>query len=333
MKSITSYKQTLRKVVPSTVIAYAVMKREHPDYGIKDVLLKSRLVRGASDKNGADMFVRQLGKMYRMINIDTAGRYVYPYDSWVGRIVHRKKTMITSVTVDYKTVLESSLANLCKALQGEKGTPFTKRELEMIGLIRKLRDRIVGMLDTRTDERARRIIDYLNAMLDRKPKSMDEAIQKLLDEYIANADISIKEAAKAFDYNPYQRLVDMGKAAQESGVIKGILLHHGESNNGDGKWTEKVKSVYTSLLKDLNLKAEDVPLFAGEVVGTEYNGLCALNNVVINKLILDFRLFLLYILQLVYSSPYYKLFLKSHNNNHSNNPLDGHEYRYYYYSL
>lgn len=180
MKPIASYKQTLRKIVPSTVIAYAVMKREHSDYGIKDVLLKSRLVRGASDKNGADMFVRQSGKMYRMINIDTAGRYVYPYDSWVGRIVHRKKTMITSVTVDYKTVLESSLAHLCKALQGEKGTPFTKRELEMIGLIRKLRDRIVGMLDTRTDERARRIIDYLNAMLDRKPKSMDEAIQKLL---------------------------------------------------------------------------------------------------------------------------------------------------------
>lgn len=114
--------------------------------------------------------------------------------------------------------------------------------------------------------------------------SIEGFIPDELDEYIANADISIKEAAKAFDNNPYQRLVDMGKAAQESGVIKGILLHHGESNNGDGKWTEKVKSVYTSLLKDLNLKAEDVPLFAGEVVGTEYNGLCALNNVVINKL-------------------------------------------------
>ena len=180
MKSITSYKQTLRKIVPSTVIAYAVMKREHPDYGIKDVLLKSRLVKGALAKNAPDEFVRQSAKMYRMIEIDTTGRYVYPYDSWVGRIVHRRKTMITSVTVDYKTVLESSLENLNKALQGEKGTPFAKRELEMIGLIRELRDRIVGMLNERTDERARRIIDYLNAMLDRKPKSMDEAIQKLL---------------------------------------------------------------------------------------------------------------------------------------------------------
>lgn len=180
MRSITSYKQTLRKIVPSTVIAYAVMKREHPDYGIKDVLLKARLVKGASAKNAPDEFVRQSAKMYRMIDIDTSCRYVYPYDSWVGRIVHRRKTMITSVTVDYKTVLESSLENLCKALQGEPGTPFAKRELEMISLIRELKDRIVGMLATRTDDRARRIIDYLGVMLDRKPESLDEAIQKLL---------------------------------------------------------------------------------------------------------------------------------------------------------
>ncbi len=114
--------------------------------------------------------------------------------------------------------------------------------------------------------------------------SIEGFIPDKLDEYFANASDYIKEAAEAFDNNPYQRLVDLGKAAQERGVIKGILLHHGESNNGDGEWTEKVKSVYTSLLKDLNLKAEDVPLFAGEVVGAEYNGLCALNNVVINKL-------------------------------------------------
>ena len=182
MKSITSYKQTLRKVVPSTVIAYAVMKREHPDYGIKDVLLKARLVKGASAKNAPDEFVRQSAKMYRMIDINTTGQYVYPYDSWVGRIVHRRKTMITSVTVDYKTVLESSLANLCKKLQGEKDTPFAKREQEMIGLIRELKDRIVGMLNERNDDRAHTIMGYLNVMLDRKPESLDEAIQNDLTE-------------------------------------------------------------------------------------------------------------------------------------------------------
>ena len=72
---------------------------------------------------------------------------------------------------------------------------------------------------------------------------------------------------KTYEGNPYQYLVKMGKEAQKAGVIKGILLHQGESNSGDKEWPNKVKAVYESLLKDLNLKAEDVPLLAGGIVG------------------------------------------------------------------
>lgn len=180
MKSITSYKQTLRKIVPSTVIAYAVMKREHPDYGIKDVLLKSRLVKGASAKNAPDMFVRQSAKMYRMIDIDTTGRYIYPYDSWVGRVVHRRKTMITSVTVDYKTVLESDMNDITKRLLTAARTRFAERELAMVELIGQLKERIIGELKKRKDERGKELTGMFSVMLDRKPESLDEAIQKLL---------------------------------------------------------------------------------------------------------------------------------------------------------
>lgn len=35
------------------------------------------------------------------------------------------------------------------------------------------------------------------------------------------------EANNFYDGNPYQRLVEMGKKAQEAGVIKGIYIHHG----------------------------------------------------------------------------------------------------------
>ena len=80
---------------------------------------------------------------------------------------------------------------------------------------------------------------------------------------------------------PYQRLVDMGKKAQEKGVIKGILLHQGCSNNGDPNWPSMVKTIYNDLLKDLNLKAADVPLFVGETLRQENGGSCyAHNNVV-----------------------------------------------------
>jgi len=57
--------------------------------------------------------------------------------------------------------------------------------------------------------------------------------------------------AKQYGGNPYQRLVDLGKEAQKVGVIKGILLHQGESNNNDREWPNKVKAIYEDLLKDL----------------------------------------------------------------------------------
>lgn len=180
MKSITSYKQTLRKIVPSTVIAYAVMKREHPDYSLKDVLTKSKLVKGSSTKSSVDSFVSQTERMYGIIDIDTKGYYVYPYDSWVGRIVHRKRTMITSVTVDYKTVLESDLNKLSLNLSQTENNDFTKREGRTIDLINHLKDRIIELLESRNDLRGKVVVEYLKVMLDRKPESLDEAIQKLL---------------------------------------------------------------------------------------------------------------------------------------------------------
>jgi hypothetical protein len=84
--------------------------------------------------------------------------------------------------------------------------------------------------------------------------------------------------------NPYSRLVEMGKLAQKEGVIKGILLHQGESNTNDKEWPKKVKGVYDNLIKDLNLKAEDVPLLAGEVVNADQQGACASMNAIIDEL-------------------------------------------------
>lgn len=180
MKSLVTYKQKLRSIVPSTVIAYAVMKREHPDYGIKDVLLKSKFIKGSSAKNKADSFVRQTEKMYRKIGVDTSSFYVYPYDSWVGRIVHRRKTMITSVTVDYTFVLDSNLHDIINRLNEAEDVHFASRENRMVHGIIWLRNRIISEMQNRNDNRGKVIKEHLNVMFDRKPQSLDEAIQKLL---------------------------------------------------------------------------------------------------------------------------------------------------------
>ena len=102
--------------------------------------------------------------------------------------------------------------------------------------------------------------------------------------YAATAPNWMTNIINAYDGNPYQHLVEMAKLAQKDGVIKGILLHQGESNTNDKEWPNKVKGVYENLLKDLNLKAENVPLLAGEVVNADQKGVCASMNKIIDEL-------------------------------------------------
>jgi Carbohydrate esterase, sialic acid-specific acetylesterase len=102
--------------------------------------------------------------------------------------------------------------------------------------------------------------------------------------YVAKAPTWMTGMINAYDGNPYGRLVEMAKIAQKSGVIKGILLHQGESNTGDTTWPEKVKAVYKNLLKDLHLKAKKVPLLSGEMVSAAHGGKCASMNKIIATL-------------------------------------------------
>jgi hypothetical protein len=102
--------------------------------------------------------------------------------------------------------------------------------------------------------------------------------------YVETAPSWMKNMIKEYDGNPYGRLVEMAKIAQKQGVIKGILLHQGESNTGDSLWTKKVKVVYDNLMSDLNLKPKKTPLLAGEVVNADQGGVCASMNSIIATL-------------------------------------------------
>ena len=84
--------------------------------------------------------------------------------------------------------------------------------------------------------------------------------------------------------SPYQRLVDMARVAQQKGVIKGILLHQGESNANDTEWPNKVAKIYRDLLSDLKRDAARVPLLAGETVNADQQGAAASVNEIIAEL-------------------------------------------------
>ncbi|MDX1952204.1 MAG: sialate O-acetylesterase [Verrucomicrobiota bacterium] len=108
--------------------------------------------------------------------------------------------------------------------------------------------------------------------------------KETFQSYIENEREWMKNIVKSYDGNPYQYLVEMARAAQKEGVIKGILLHQGESNPGDREWPKKVKGVYDNLIKDLNLNPKEVPLLAGELVHADQEGRCAGFNEIIAEL-------------------------------------------------
>ena len=84
----------------------------------------------------------------------------------------------------------------------------------------------------------------------------------------------MKGMLAAYDNNPYERLVTLAKKAQKDGVIKGILMHQGETNTGDPKWAGMVKEVYENLCGDLQLKPEEVNLYVGNIVQADGKGVC-----------------------------------------------------------
>ena len=93
----------------------------------------------------------------------------------------------------------------------------------------------------------------------------------------------MKGMLAAYDNDPYARLIEMAKIAQKDGVIKGILVHQGESNTGDPRWPGQLKKVYDNIIRDLDLQGEVVPLLVGEVVNSDRGGVCASHNAVIAR--------------------------------------------------
>ncbi|MBQ9231636.1 MAG: acetyl xylan esterase [Prevotella sp.] len=105
-----------------------------------------------------------------------------------------------------------------------------------------------------------------------------------IEKYVKNAPGWMVGMLQAYGNNPYERLVALAKKAQKDGVIKGVIMHQGESNTGDMEWANKVQNVYDHLLGDLQLKPEEVPLLAGEVVQANGEGQCIAMNKQINNL-------------------------------------------------
>lgn len=91
--------------------------------------------------------------------------------------------------------------------------------------------------------------------------------------YYQAADDWQRSLMDAYGRYPYGRLVDMARMAQKQGVIKGILMHQGETDGCGPEWRGYVADIYNNLISDLSLTANETPLLVGELLDDNGNGL------------------------------------------------------------
>lgn len=113
------------------------------------------------------------------------------------------------------------------------------------------------------------------------PVAVGGASIKLFDkdqyaDYIPTEDQDFQRRVRLYaeDGNIPQLLVDLGKKAQELGVIKGFIFHQGETDGMNPDWLETVRKTRYDLLEALGLSADSVPFIAGQLLrsGIAYPG-------------------------------------------------------------
>jgi hypothetical protein len=96
---------------------------------------------------------------------------------------------------------------------------------------------------------------------------------------ISRQDEDYKQLPK--DWNSaYDMMIARTRLAMESGRVRGILFHQGESDSEQDVWVGKVAEVVADLRADLGL-ADDVPFLAGELAPT---ACCSAHNRLVNLL-------------------------------------------------
>ena len=108
--------------------------------------------------------------------------------------------------------------------------------------------------------------------------------------YFNSAESYIKNWARDYDSNPYQRIVDLGKKAKEVGVIKGFIFHQGETDGSGTEWQNAVYKTYKDFITALELDENEVAFVAGELL-QEGNNCCGSKNGGIAQLKSKFKKF------------------------------------------
>lgn len=157
-------------------------KRKRPGVGYFALLTRGKIIYADFSADYMDDYVRQMSRCFKVMTIDTDSQYIYPYDPWTWRVIPDCNNIICSITVDFAKVLETNFIQLKQCYDQCEDKVFANRQKHLIDSIEELAKRIADKLRIGgcNSERTQKLLSYFPQMLYEKPRSLDEAVQKIL---------------------------------------------------------------------------------------------------------------------------------------------------------
>ena len=119
-------KAVIKRLLPSSLKIYKSKIREmqqRNQSSLWKAVFNTHFYKSCEKRSASKDYVRQMSKIMSRMDVDVTMQYVYPYDIWFQRGIQYGRYTIVSITVDYVTVLNSSLKELVLKLQLQVFSP------------------------------------------------------------------------------------------------------------------------------------------------------------------------------------------------------------------
>ena len=183
-KKIKSGVKSIAKALVKSLVPQSVMRQitgmrnlAYKNEGCKKHFLRYTLVLNNSSLTREDGFVRQMDVIFHKMKININTRFIYPFDSSTARALPDEYLNLTSMTPDFGKIIKTPFSEIEKSISQCRNASFKQTEVQMVMVLRSLVNRITKMMEGKRNDS---ISSYIPNILERAPKTMEEALQKIL---------------------------------------------------------------------------------------------------------------------------------------------------------
>lgn len=151
-------------------MGFIIYRRRHSGCSRFEAITKCRVVLPNNKLDNKEDYLRQFKIICHNIKCIETEHFIYPFDGNIVRVFQPLYVGLSSMTVDNQVVIESSLESIKNKILKGNNDSFIKRQIEIINYLCEFANNLDREHPTYN----------VRELLDRKPKTLCEAIQKIL---------------------------------------------------------------------------------------------------------------------------------------------------------